>query len=159
MKISSSCAIIVCDNPFDRGTEMKILAVIKKILYSGAFAFTVTVFAFIGMLSVANDDPIKAETLMIPTERYPWILLFSLIVGALNNLLTSKALPLGARLSIHATGVLGSFYFIILRVFGLGQNGSGRLSVMLVAAIIYAVTLAISYFVRSAFIKKANLNK
>ena len=135
---------------------MKTLYIIKRILYSTAFAFTVTVFAFLGMLAVANDDAATAQTMMIPLGRYPWILLFSAIIGSLNNLLTAKgALPLGARLSIHIVGVLGAFYFIIVRQFGLGQNGSGRLAVMLVATIIYAITLTCAYFIRRAFIKMA----
>ncbi len=132
---------------------MKILLMIKKILYSSTFAFTVTMFAFMGMLSIANDDPAKAQTLMIPLSRYPWILLFSVIVGALNNMLTANSLPLGLRLPLHGAGVLGAFYVIIIRVFGLGQNGNGRLSVMLVAAVIYAFSLTLAYFIRRAFIK------
>ena len=138
---------------------MKILSMIKKIIYSSTFTFTVTIFAFMAMLAVANDDPDKAQTLMIPMSRYPWILLFSLVVGALNNLLTSNVLPLGARLPIHAVGVLGAFYVIILRVFGLGQNGSGRFSVMLVAGIVYGIVLTAAYFIRRAFIKHVSKAK
>ena len=134
---------------------MKILSLIKKILYSSTFAFTLTMFAFMGMFAIANDDPVKAETLIIPTSRYPWILLFSVIVGGLNNLLTAKSVPLGARLPIHIVGVLGAFYVIIVRVFGLGQNGSGRFAVMFVAGVIYALTLTAAYFIRGAFIKRA----
>jgi hypothetical protein len=109
-------------------------------------------FVFLGMFAIIEDNSQITQTRAIPLSNYPWILLFSVIVGALNNLLTAKALPLALRLPVHLFGVLGAFYVIILRVFGLGQNGRGRFSVMAVAFIIYAITLTSAYFIRRAFI-------
>ncbi|MBQ2863101.1 MAG: hypothetical protein IJE84_02905 [Clostridia bacterium] len=129
---------------------MKILNQIKKIIYSGTFAFTVTVFVFMAMFAIIENDSSVTETRAIPLSNYPWILLFSFITAAFNHLLTAKRIPLAIKLPLHAAGVLGAFYFIILRVFGLGQHGRGRFSVMIIAFIIYAVVLTASYFIRRA---------
>ena len=134
---------------------MKILNALKKIAYSSTFVFTVTIFVFLGMFSIIEDNSQITQTRAIPLSNYPWILLFSVIVGALDNLLTAKRLPLAIRLPIHLCGVLGAFYVIILRVFGLGQNGRGRFSVMAVAVIVYAIILISAYFLRRAFSKLA----
>ena len=132
---------------------MKILNALKRIAYSSTFVFTVTVFVFLGMFSIIEDNSQITQTRAIPLSNYPWILLFSVIVGALDNLLTAKSLHIGIKLPVHLFGVLGAFYVIILRVFGLGQNGRGRFSVMIVALIVYAIVLTAVYFVRLAFIK------
>ena len=134
---------------------MKILCAIKKILYSTAFSFTVTMLVFVAMFAIIEDDTAITQTRAIPMSNYPWILLFSFIIALLNHLLTSKVMPLGLRVPIHASGVLGAFYIIILRVFGLGQHGRGRFSVMLIAAIIYALTLTAAYFIRRGVSKLA----
>ena len=134
---------------------MKILCAIKKILYSTAFSFTVTMLVFVAMFAIIEDDTAITQTRAIPMSNYPWILLFSFIIALLNHLLTSKVMPLGLRVPIHAAGVLGAFYVIILRVFGLGQHGRGRFSVMLIAAIIYALTLTAAYFIRRGVSKLA----
>ena len=129
---------------------MKILSQIKKIIYSGTFAFTVTVFVFMAMFAIIENDASVTETRAIPLSNYPWILLFSFIVAALNHLLTARSVPLAIKLPVHAVGVLGAFYLIILRVFGLGQHGRGRFSVMIIAFIIYTAVLTASYFIRRA---------
>lgn len=127
---------------------MKILTEIKKILYSTTFAFTVTTFIFMAMFALIEDDTAITQTRAIPLSNYPWILLFSFIVGTLDHFLTAPRVPLGLRLPVHAIGVLGAFYVIILRVFGLGQHGRGRFSVMITVAIVYSLTLTASYFIR-----------
>ena len=129
---------------------MKILSQIKKIIYSSTFAFTVTVFIFMAMFAIIENDSSVTETRAIPLSNYPWMLLFSFIVAALNHLLTARCVPLAIRLPVHAVGVLGAFYLIILRVFGLGQHGRGRFSVMIIAFIIYIAVLSASYFIRRA---------
>lgn len=131
---------------------MKILRQIKKILYSSTFAFTVTVFVFMAMFAIIEDDSTITQTRAIPLSNYPWILLFSVIIGSLNHLLTAKALPIALRLPVHTAGTLGAFYVIMLRVFGLGQHGRGRFSIMMIAAIVYALTLTAAYFIRRAMI-------
>ena len=105
-------------------------------------------FSFMAMFSLIENDATITQTRAIPLSNYPWILLFSLIIGALNNLLTADKLPLTLRLPVHFVGTLGAFYVIILRVFGLGQHGRGRFSVMIIAAIVYAVVIGISYVIR-----------
>ncbi len=127
---------------------MKVLQLIKKIIYSSAFVFTVTVFMFMAMFSIVEDNAEMTQTRAIPLSNYPWILLFSFIVGALDNMLTAKRLPLALRLPVHFVGVLTASYVIILRVFGLGQNGSGRFSVMMVASLVYAVVLGAAFVIR-----------
>lgn len=129
---------------------MKTLNIVKKIIYSTAFVFTVTVFVFMAMFAFIENDTTVTQTRAIPLSNYPWILLFSFIVGALDNLLTAKKLPLALRLPVHFAGVLGAFYVIILRVFGLGQSGRGRFSVMITMTIIYAVVLGAAYVIRRA---------
>ena len=129
---------------------MKIFGIIKKIVYSTALVFTVTVFLFMAMFSVMEDNPAMTQTRAIPLSNYPWILLLSFIIGALNNLLTAKSISLAIRLPVHFVGVLAAFWAIILRVFGLGQNGQGRFSVMLVAAIVYALVVFSAYVLRRA---------
>ena len=130
---------------------MKIFDITKKIVYSTALVFTLTVFVLMGALSVFVDGENLTQTKSIPLSNYPWILLFSFITGALNNLLTAKKIPLAARLPIHFIGVMAAFYIIFLRVFGLGQSGSGRFSGMVVFCLIYAVYVLLAYVLRRAF--------
>lgn len=144
---------------------MKALNVIKRILYSSTFVFTVTVFMFIAIYSIAGPESKASPTDLdaaiqvksIPLARFPWIMLFSLVVGALDNLLTVDRVPLALRLTAHFIGVLAAFYLIFLLVFGLGQTGHGKFSVMVVAAIVYCIVMVIVYAVRRgglALIKK-----
>ena len=140
---------------------MKALNTLKKIIYSTTFVFTVTVFVFMAMFTIIENDTTITQTRAIPLSSYPWILLFSFIVGALDNMLTAKKIPLGLRLPVHFVGVLGAFYVIMLRVFGLGQNGRGRFSVMITVAIIYAVVLGAAYIIRrgiAALISRLEIN-
>lgn len=140
---------------------MKALNVVKKIIYSTTFVFTVTVFVFMAMFAFIENDTTVTQTRAIPLSNYPWILLFSFIVGALDNMLTAKKIPLGLRLPVHFAGVLGAFYVIMLRVFGLGQSGRGRFSVMVIIAIIYAVLLGSAYIIRrgmAALASKLEIN-
>ncbi len=127
---------------------MKLINTIKRIAYSSTFVFTVTIFIFMAMFAVIEEDASVTQTRAIPLSNYPWILLFSVIVGSLDNFLTAKSVPLALRLPVHFVGVMGAFYVIILRIFGLGQHGRGRFSVMLVAAIIYTVAVVIGYLHR-----------
>lgn len=129
---------------------MKTFGTAKKIVYSTGLVFTITVFLFMAMFSVMEDNQAMTQTRAIPLSNYPWILLLSFIIGALNNFLTAKSISLAIRLPVHFVGVLAAFYAIILRVFGLGQNGRGRFSVMFVAAIIYAFVLLSAYIIRRA---------
>ena len=69
---------------------MKALNVVKKIIYSTTFVFTVTVFVFMAMFAFIENDTTVTQTRAIPLSNYPWILLFSFIVGALDNMLTAK---------------------------------------------------------------------
>ena len=127
---------------------MKIFGVIKRIVYSTALVFTVTVFLFMAMFSLMEDNQAMTQTRAIPLSNYPWILLLSFIIGALNNLLTAKSVSLLLRLPVHFIGVMFAFWAIVLKVFGLGQSGQGRFSVMIVAAIIYAVVVFFAYVIR-----------
>ena len=130
---------------------MKILSVIKKILYSSTFTFTVTMFAFMGIFELFYNDLELTSTKAVPLSHYPWILLFSLVVGILNNLLTSKLFNIYLRVAIHFAGIMGAIYLIFMQVFGLGQNSSGKLAVMAVIAILYAIVMLVSFALRKGF--------
>jgi len=132
---------------------MKILNTLKKIVYSSALVFTVTIFLFCTVYTFFVEDTALTHTKAIPLSSYPWFLLFSFAVAALNHLLTSKLMPLLPRLAIHFVGVMAAVYVFFLAILGLGQTNHGKLSVMMVFAVIYAVVLLAVYLVRTAFLR------
>lgn len=134
---------------------MKILNTLKKIAYSTTFVFTVTIFVFCIVYTFFVEDTSLTHTKAIPISSYPWFLLFSLVVASLNHLLSSKLMPLLPKLAIHFVGVMAAVGVFFLAILGLGQTTHGKLSVMVVFAVIYAVVMLLVFLVRTAFLRVA----
>ncbi len=131
---------------------MKVLNTIKKIIYSSTFVFTVTVFVMALFYKMASN-PDTPDTSGIQMDKYLPLYLFSLIIGALDHLLTWKKLPLAVRLGIHFAGTLASVYVFFVVIFKLGQTSHGRFSFMLISAIAYMIVLGICCLLRRGFLK------
>lgn len=135
---------------------MKILNTLKKIAYSTALVFTVTIFVFCTVYTFFVDDASLTHTKAIPLSSYPWFLLFSLAVAALNHLLSSKLLPLLPKLAIHFVGVMAAISVFLLTILGLGQTNHGKLSVIMVLAVFYVIAMLLIFLVRTAFLRIVN---
>ncbi len=131
---------------------MKILNAIKKILYSSTFVFTVTVFV-ITLFYKFTAEADTPDTSGIQMDKYLPLYLFSLVVGALDNLLTWKKLNLAIRVPLHFVGVMTSVYVVFITIFKLGQTSHGRFSVMLILSVVYAIILGVSFLIRVGFIR------
>ncbi len=132
--------------------EMKVLNTIKKILYSSTFVFTVTVFT-LTLFYIFSVDDATTDTSGIQMDKYFPLYLFSLVLGALNHLLTCKKIHFAIRLPLHFIGTLASVYVVFIAIFKLGQTSHGKFSVMLLLSIAYTVVLGIIYVVRIGFLR------
>ncbi len=131
---------------------MKILNTIKKILYSSTFIFTLSVF-IIAMFYSFTVDEYTLETKGIQMEKYIPLYAFSLILAALNHLLTYKRLSLGLRIPLHFIGTMASVYVIFINILKLGQTNHGKFASMLVLSLIYGAILGICFLVRTGFLR------
>lgn len=130
---------------------MKLFPTLKKILYSTAFAFTVTVFCLIFIYaSVEEVDLLVVKS--IPISHFSKLLLFSFFIGALNNFLTSSLLTRTLRLLIHFVFSVLSYYIVFLSMLGLGKNSGNTFTMISLSALIYAIIMTISYVARRGFI-------
>ena len=128
---------------------MNILKLIKKIFYSSTCAFTVTIFAISVAFSFVTNDQSLTFTKSIPLSNYPPIFIFSVVVATLNRFLTCNRVPLAVRVGTHFAGYMIALYVLFTATFSLGQTSHGKTSVMFVFAVIYAIVLAVSFFVRT----------
>ncbi len=130
---------------------MKALNQIKKIIYSSTFIFTVTVF-IMTLIYIFTQDETVTHTKAIPIDRYLPLYLFSLALGALDHLLVCKKMNLVLRVALHFAGGMTAVFVVFVLLFGLGgQTSYGKLSAMLVFAVIYAVLLCVCFLIRKGF--------
>ena len=131
---------------------MKVLNTIKKIFYSSTCIFTVTVF-ILTLFYIFSVDNATTDTSGIQMDKYLPLYLFSLVLGALDHLLTCKKIHFAIRLPMHFIGTLASVYVVFITIFKLGQTSHGKFSVMLLLSIVYAVVLGICFLVRVGFLR------
>lgn len=136
---------------FDTGGlfVLKLFDKVKNTVLTGCLYYTV-VSLFMYALSL-----IIVQQQMVPTlKSLCMILAASLFVAALNNIFYVKKLSSVFRLLIHFTASAVAFYLIFILMSGISNNGGTVIIAFVMFAVLYAVIVLVSFFIRKAFSEK-----
>ena len=122
-----------------------------RILYPGCVFFTICVFVFGFLASIA-----KAMNL-VPGLTYMFLLfVFSLLFAALNRIFYSR-FTAAAQILLHFAGLTAAFAVVFILAGGYYQYGGQAVAViMLFYVLVYLAAVSVFMAVRSARRRKAN---
>ncbi len=127
----------------------------EKILLPACGFFTLFVFLLALATSFASPDVTPA----IPLSQAMVLLLFSLVLAALNRILYARALPLPVRVGVHFLSSTGALVLILLVMSGFAaKNGvSSTLFLTVFYIVLYAIVLIVLLILRAFGIRPLHL--
>lgn len=122
---------------------MKALNKIKAIVLGGCAIFTAVTFFMCALGTLFSDGKLATT--------FPALLgffVFSLVLSCLGEVLKIKSIHPALRIVLHFIGSMVCFYGVFIRLGAFSEKISGKLVIMVLSAIIYAVIAAVILIIR-----------
>lgn len=124
---------------------MKFLPKIKAVLQNACVIFAVVTFVICALGALFSDG--KLATTFPALSGF---FLFSLILSLLNEILKIKKIHIALRIALHFIGTMICFYAVFIIVGAFSDKVSGKLIIMAVAALIYAIVALVVLLIAQA---------